>query len=120
MLTVDRDGNVDKLQRLDELAIRVSVGEIPVSAAYWQLRAMVTSPAAFGSSRWQILSYGLSSFAAAPLFYSGTLFYFEHFADVNLCPVHTKLALQHTTSIAHRLTAQLLSMIDGQGTCGMA
>lgn len=36
------DVNVDKLQQLDELAIRVAVGEIPVSVAYWQLPGDVT------------------------------------------------------------------------------
>lgn len=72
MLKVDSDIDVDKLQRIDELANSVGLSNTPLMMAHWQLQTIVSSPPRFGAWYWQLLSFSLSAPTAALLFFSGT------------------------------------------------
>ncbi len=72
MLKVDSEVNLDKLQRVDELANSVGLTNTPLMMAHRQLKSIVKGPSQFGAWYWQLFSYALSSPTAAILFFSGT------------------------------------------------
>ncbi|CAM6036502.1 unnamed protein product [Sphagnum compactum] len=71
MLKVDSEVDLDKLQRVDELANSVGLTNTPLKMAHWQLQSIVKGPSQFGAWYWQLFSYALSSPTAAILFFSG-------------------------------------------------
>ncbi|KAH9552829.1 hypothetical protein CY35_09G087400 [Sphagnum magellanicum] len=71
MLKVDSEVNLDKLQRVDELANSVGLTNTPLMMAHRQLKSIVKGPSQFGAWYWQLFSYALSSPTAAILFFSG-------------------------------------------------
>ena len=75
MLKVAAEMDVDKLQRIDELANSVGLCDTPVMMGQWQLQSIVNSPSSFGSWWWQLLGFILSAPTAALLFFSGQLKY---------------------------------------------
>lgn len=72
MLKVDSEVDLDKLQRVDELANSVGLTNTPLMMAHRQLKSIVKGPSQFGAWYWQLFSYALSSPTAAILFFSGT------------------------------------------------
>jgi hypothetical protein len=75
MLKVAGEMDVDKLQRIDELANSVGLCDTPVMLGQWQLQSIVNAPSSFGSLWWQLLGFILSAPTAALLFFSGQLKY---------------------------------------------
>lgn len=71
LLTVSQDLDVDKLGRVDELARNIGQDKHQVLVAYWQLRAIASSPGTFGLT-YRLLAYLMMAASAAPLFFGGT------------------------------------------------
>lgn len=72
LLTVSQDLDVDKLGRVDELARNIGQDKHQVLVAYWQLRAIASSPGTFGLP-YRLAAYLMMATAAAPLFFGGTV-----------------------------------------------
>ena len=84
MLKVAGEMDVDKLQRIDELANSVGLCDTPILLGQWQLQTIINSPSSFGSWWWQLLGFILSAPTAALLFFSGKLKYCFSFIRVIL------------------------------------
>lgn len=72
MLTADPDLDVDKLGRANELANGVGNEGVPLTLAYWRLKAIASSPPEFGKW-WRLFAFPLSAAMSSLLFYNGSL-----------------------------------------------